>query len=49
VIQALTQANAREFLALSGDLVSTDPTVANVMGLVIVSVRHNENDCGRVL
>jgi len=49
VIEGLTQANAGAFLAVSGDLISTGPTGANVMDLVIASVCHNEDDCGRVL
>jgi glycerate 2-kinase len=49
VIEALTQANAGAFLAASGDLISTGPTGANVMDLVIASVCHNEDECGRIL
>jgi len=49
VVDALTQANAGAFLAVSGDLISTGPTGANVMDLIIASVCHNEDDCGQVL
>jgi len=47
VVDALTQANAGAFLAASGDLISTGPTGANVMDLIIAYVCHNEGDCGQ--
>jgi len=38
VVEALTQANAGAFLAVSGDLISTGPTGANVMDLIVACV-----------